>query len=73
MGRLDEGGQKVQTSSYKMNKYRDAMYNMINIIKTAVCCIWKLLRVNPKSSHYKEKIFFSFSFILYLYEVMDVC
>ena len=56
-----------------MNKYRDAMYNMINIIKTAVCCIWKLLRVNPKSSHYKEKIFFSFSFILYLYEVMDVC
>ena len=31
-GYLDEGGQKVQTSSY-----RDVMYNMINIINTTVC------------------------------------
>ena len=41
------------------------MYNMINVIKVAK-------RVNPKSSHQKEKNFFSISLILYLYEMMDV-
>ena len=50
---------KVQTSSYKINKY-----NMINIINTTVCYIWKLLRVNPKSFHHKEKfIFLLFNFV----------
>ena len=29
-------------------------------------------RVNPTTSHHKEKVFLSFSFILYLCEVMDV-
>ena len=29
-------------------------------------------RVNPKSAHHKEKNIFSFSFILYLYDMMDV-
>ena len=38
------------------------MYNMTNIINTAVCYICKL-RVNPKSSHHKEKKFFSFYFV----------
>ena len=33
------------------------MYNMTNIINTAVCYIWKSLRVNPKSTHLKEKKF----------------
>ena len=28
-GELDEGGQRVQTSSYKINMYRDIMYNKI--------------------------------------------
>ena len=37
-GELDEGGQKVQTCSYEINT-RDVMYNMINIINTAVCYI----------------------------------
>ena len=27
-------------------------------------------RVNPKGSHHKKRIFFSISFILYLYELM---
>ena len=36
---------------------------------TAICYIQKLLRVNPKSSHNKEKFF---SFCLILYEMMDV-
>ena len=35
---LDEGSQKVQTNSYKINKYWDVMYNMINIINITVCC-----------------------------------
>ena len=29
------------------------------------------LRVNPKSSHHKENIFFLILFLLYLYEIMD--
>ena len=29
-------------------------------------------RINAKSSHHKEKIFFPISLILYLYEMMDV-
>ena len=38
-GKLDESGQKVQTSSYEMN---DVTYNMIliNIINTAVYYLW---------------------------------
>ena len=43
--RLDEESQKVQASSYKINKYwgYNVLYNMINIINTATCYIWKLL------------------------------
>ena len=33
-GELGEGSEKVQTSSYKINKF--VMYNMIKIINTAV-------------------------------------
>ena len=36
-GKWDEGSQKVQTSSYKVNS-RDVMYN-INIINIAVCYV----------------------------------
>ena len=38
MGReeLDEGGQKVQISSYEISKPRIVMYNMINVISAAV-------------------------------------
>ena len=45
-------------------------YNIphINIINTALCYILKL-RVDPKSSHHKEKFF---SFILYLHEMINV-
>ena len=38
MGKIDEGGQKVQISSCKINT-TDMMYNMINIINTGVCYI----------------------------------
>ena len=41
MEELDEGGQKVQTSSYKqkyMSKYWDVMYN--DIITTVNAAVW---------------------------------
>ena len=47
------------------------MYNMINIYLTLLY-IMKVKRVNPKCSHHKEKYFFSFSFILHLYGMVDV-
>ena len=55
-GKLDEGGQKVQTCGYKI-KTRDVRYDMI----TANCCIVyrKDVRIDPKSSHPKGiKLFF---------------
>ena len=42
---------------------RDAMHNVINIIHTAVLNIKVPQRVNPKSSHHKESIFFLFNFV----------
>ena len=41
---LDEGDRKLKTSRYKINKYWDITYNMINIINTTLFCIWKLFR-----------------------------
>ena len=54
---LDGGREKVHSSSYKLNKYKDVMYNLINIINTAVCYVRKLLRVNPKSSSHGKDVF----------------
>ena len=39
------------------------MYNIINVFSTAVCCKQKLLRINPKSSQHKKKIFYFFNFV----------
>lgn len=36
------------------------MYNIINMINSAVYYNWKLLRVNPNSSYQKGKIIFYF-------------
>ena len=33
----DEPSQKVQSSSYKINKDRDVTYNMLNTVNTAIC------------------------------------
>ena len=56
MGKMDEGGQKLQTFSYKIST-RHVVYNMI----TVVCCMiyMKVKTVNPRNSHPK-KIFFYF-------------
>ena len=36
---LDEGSQKVQTSSYKINRYQGCNVPHVNTINTAVCYI----------------------------------
>ena len=64
----DEGSQMVQILSYKINKYQDTVCNMINDGHCYMLYTKVVKRVNPKSSHHKEKNFFSF--ILYLYEMM---
>lgn len=49
---------------------------MIKIINTDVMINMKVVKiVNPRRSHNKweKKIFLSFSIILCLYQVMDVC
>ena len=66
---MEEGGQKVHISSYKINKYWDTMFNMINAINTTVCYIKIAKKVNPKNSPHKEQYFY---LILYLYEMIDV-
>ena len=65
-GKLDEGGQKVQISSYKIDSMKGEMYNKISVINTAVCCTWKV-RVNPEFSSQDN----TFSLTLYMYEMMD--
>ena len=59
-GELDEGGQKLQTFSYKIST-RHVVYNMI----TVVCCMiyMKVKTVNPWSFHHKEKNFLSVFFV----------
>ena len=54
---LDKGSQK-----YKIPvNTRDVMYNRINIINTAFMLFTKVVkRVNPNSSHHKEKYFLLF-------------
>lgn len=62
---MDEGGQNVQMSSYKVSTkdviQHDSCMLYIKVVK----------RVNPKCSHYKKK-FFSISLMLYLHEMMNV-
>ena len=54
---LDEGSQKVQTylSSYKINKSKGVMYNMMKINQHFCMLYTKVKTVNPQSSHHKEK------------------
>ena len=69
-----EGGrfkcsQQIQTSSWKINT-RDVKYNMIDIINTATqthahVYIKVVKRMNPGSSHHKEKNVFCFFFLDY--------
>ena len=38
VGEKGEGGQKIQTSSYKINKTWDVMYTMVNILSNTSLC-----------------------------------
>ena len=52
---------KVVKEGYKLPVItKDVMYNMINIINTAVCYITKLLTVNPEFSSQGKTIIFLF-------------
>ena len=42
-GKLGEGGQKVQTSSYKICKSWDTIYSMVTTANNAILYAWKLL------------------------------
>ena len=48
------------------------MYNMTNIINTAVYYIWKLLKEQILRVLIPKKKMFYISLISYLYEMMDV-
>ena len=54
------------------NRYRDVLCNLIKIMNTAVCYIWKLLREEIQRVLITRKAIFSISLMLYLYEKMDV-
>ena len=64
--KLDDG-QKVQNSSYKINKYQRC--NVQHDKYNQHCCMLHMKVV--LSSHHKGQ-FFSFSLILYPYEMMDI-
>ena len=53
------------------------MCNMINIINTAVCYIWKLVKVNPMWVLMTKKIIFSiYSIILSIWDdgyLLNIC
>lgn len=44
VGELDEGGQKVSTSSYKVNKTWEVRYTMMTIVNSIVFSMSKSLR-----------------------------
>ena len=43
MGKMGEGHQKIQTSSYKINQSGYMIYSMVTIVNKAVVLIGKLL------------------------------
>lgn len=67
-GEFNEGGQKLQTFSYKIST-RHVVYNMINVL----CCMvyMKVKKVNLCSFHHKEKNIFSFFFFVFVWD--DEC
>ena len=55
MGKMGKGSQKVQTSSYKINKSRRCNVQYGNMVNNTVCVYLKdVKRVDLKSSHHKK-------------------
>ena len=69
---MDEGGQKVTTSSYMINKSQGC-HVQHDEYKEHGCmfCMKVVERANPEPSHHKKN-FPSFNLMLYLYEMVDV-
>ena len=44
VGEVDEGGQKVQISSYQVYKFWGLMYSMMIMVNNTILYTWKLLR-----------------------------
>lgn len=40
---LNEGDEKVQSFSYKINKHWLVIYNRMSMVNIAIFCVWKLL------------------------------
>ena len=60
-GELDESGQKVQTSSCKINKYQGCKVQRDQYNEHSCMLYLKVVkRVNPKGSHHKESTFLLF-------------
>ena len=70
-GELDEVDKRYKFPVTRQISTRDVLYNMINIITTAVCYIQKPSREQILRVLTQGKKFF-FSLILYPYEKMDV-
>ena len=67
MSKMGDGVQKVQTSNYKINKYQGCKVQHDKYNQH--CCMLYMevvMRVNPKSSHDKEKVFFCFLNFVYI-------
>ena len=63
----------MQTSSYKINKHQGCNVQHGKYNEHCYMLYMRgVRRVNPKSSHHKEKNIFSVSLILYLREIMGV-
>lgn len=60
-GELDEGGQKVQTRSYKINKLWG--WTMVTMVSAALENKGKLLTVDRESFHHTKRSTFFFFFI----------
>ena len=54
--RMSKGGQKVQTSHYKINKSRDVLYSMVTIVNNTVLRISSCKEKLKSSYHKKNKL-----------------
>ena len=57
VGDMSEGASKGMHFQLSINKTWAVMYSMANTVNNTVLHIWKLLRVNYKSSRHKKKVY----------------
>ena len=52
-----EGGQKVQTSSYKRKKSWGIMYSIVTVINNTIVYLKVIKSIDPKNYHHKKRQF----------------